>query len=144
MGLFGDLFGVGSGTEADMPSAESSTDDTYPEVDITRVEPHPNGDRMDVWVQFMNRSNKNVKINGIELLNQNVHLNQPLGPGQSHEFHVWQGTAPDSDAYDKAWLYFEDDQHAYKGDYYVKYDYDEHTKRYFIESLRRESPIERL
>ena len=115
--------------EQRMPTLQ--TDDSPPEIQITRVEPKASSDgaHLELWICLKNTARTDVEATRIECLGQTVGLARFLQPDEGHEVRVYNGRMPENDANDTAFVTYKSMQSGdyYRARYLIKFKYSQHS-----------------
>lgn len=93
MGFLDFMTGTPEGVnEADEASVIQKGDEsTFPIVQITRVKPHVNGDRLQVYCLVQNNWGKPVEVDNITIFDTKRELDTVLRAGEARDFLVYDG-----------------------------------------------------
>lgn len=112
-----------------------------PHVAIERIEPHENGNHLELYAAIQNYSQVQVFLDKITLLGSTREINYPLRPGQEREFLIFSGPDPKNDYYDDCNLQFRKGD----GDYFIAKHHVQMERQqdgtYKVERIRLEGSI---
>lgn len=77
-----------------------------PNIDLTHISSHLNGDTLTVTAWTTNASNQPIRIDTVEMLGGTQIIRRELAPSQAHELTLYQGPAPHDDHDTRALLRF--------------------------------------
>lgn len=154
MGFFGDLRRALGGTPehgsgemaADAKTTSTATrtangQKIIPEFEVIRIEPHINGDRLEIWAHLKNRSVCEIEVDKINILGQRSSIGRFLKPNEQHEVRIYSGAIPTNDSYHKAELNFKivENGDYFCADHLIHYHFQ--NGRYIPERLEVIHPI---
>jgi hypothetical protein len=113
-----------------------------PEIDITDLRSHLDGDKLTVTAWVANRSDQHIRVDSCYLLKQKKQFNQELGPNQSHELTLYQGPAPHDENEHQAHIVYRlhVNGDSFQNNYRIDYHLESDGVR-IINELRKDGPV---
>lgn len=113
-----------------------------PELQLTHMKSHVNGDQMTVTAWVTNPSPHRVRIDDIVVLKQKTVSRRELGPGEAHEATFYHGPVAKNDYEHKAQVFYRlmENGDCFRADYMVEYN-RQSDGTYLVEDLHPERPI---
>lgn len=143
MGFFDFITGVPEEVnEAGEASIEKGNENTFPVVQITRVKPHANGDRLQVYCYIQNNWSGPVELDKIIIFDTKRELDTVLGAGEARDFLVYDGPVLRKEHYDVVLQY----KTQKEGDYFAaehtaKFSYRSQDDTYEVGDIQLNEPI---
>lgn len=115
---------------------------TFPVVQITKVKPHVNGDRLQLYCNIQNNWGKPIELDKIQIFDTKRELDTVLRPGEVRDFLVYDGPVLRKE-HDDVLLQYKTKE---GGDYFAaehtaKFSYRSQDDTYEISDIQLNEPI---
>ena len=109
-----------------------------PQVAITHLKSHPNGERLDVTAWVQNNSELEIQVDTMEMLGLRSKIGRRMAPHKGHEATLYHGVRPTDDHNTKAKLYYKivENGDMFEADYWIEFDRD--SQGLWVEQLHAE------
>ena len=77
-----------------------------PDIEVKNVKSRRDGDKLTVTAWITNKSDQQIRIDYVHLLDEKKQLNQELGSNQSRELTLYQGSTPDNESKNDAHIVY--------------------------------------
>jgi hypothetical protein len=141
MGLFDFLTGVPQEAGEDV-TIQKDDENTFPVVQITKVKPHVNGDRLQLYCYIQNNWGKPIELDKIQIFDTKRELDTVLRPSEARDFLVYDGPVLRREHGDVLLQYKTQE----KGDYFAaehtaKFSYRSQDDTYEVSDIQLNEPI---